>query len=1177
MAKTNNPTDPIKYGSKKYRDAYNKGTITNYNVKQELHIAKNLPTAKAMDKAPTWLLAQREYESKYPKPAKPTEGPNKALSTKSGREIEWEAKRDKYVAKAIEKNNPILKDKKVTRGERLNTLTDKEQELLLKGNPKYNTSLWQDAKRGVGASVEAMSGQSMPALISSDNYSKKEIKEKFLAASRSPKMNKAGEIAGILAPATVPAKMVQAPFISNYSMSDAMSGTKNDVGLVGDMVTDPLNLVGLGLWGKVSKLGKFGKLDDLYKTIGHLPEKEQLQAVEKMIIPDSHQRYYSEYGELKPDEFRLIKPADYNKNLVETPDEVTRIVYNKSKGNPNNYHSEIQNLPLNIQNTEDAKTLGVKLNPHVFEHRSRMNIGLSTSTNKQAIEKSFPTDFPGTDMWSLSLKPKENSTILNGNDYYNFMDNFKKTNPNLLEANELLQKRGYNAVQKWRNSDEIQWLNPETDLEVINTVELNNTLNQPIEMYKNGGMLKNRLTRYENGGQLNDMKRQKYNVGGFMQAAAPFVGMIPGVGMIAAPAMSLAGGLVSQHEANKELEAANAATNKKNYLQQNMHNEANNYGFMKNGGPIKGGKNPSYDQYVAMKKWWDSMSQEQRESIHQKMEYPSERSIIQRGDKLYNASKALPEIDVVQSKIPSKQKNNIAQKGSNKNLFGDKDPLWENLLEIADPTGITSWDDVGRAWSDGKFDYKDVLEPLGAIPGLGKFAKGVTTAGKFAQGLTTTQKVARGIQGGNVANDLDDIYQDNIKNNNNSKFEFEDGGQLTHFEGPSHEQGGIQIPAMGAEVEGGETMNQDNNYVNSDHLGYDKDGYPTMNPKTVKTTFADASKKIENRYKNKNSFEQIAGEKLSQAMINSDNEKVRPKEPQQSMSQGMPQQQFAYGGTMGWPPLNQNSMNAINQYSNYGNLGGNQNYMTNRSSFPSGMPQGNTIPQATPTVTQSSTSGTRPPGIFSRMKESNSQYTMGDKMNLVGAGIGMASQIPALMAKPERAQMRTYNPIVDRTKYNASPELQALEAGRQGYNQNVRDTTANSSTANARMLAGLSNMNQSASNVLANKQQQDYQRSNLANQTINQGRQYNAQEAARVDDINAQNRAGNLYSKQQSSLNMGQQLAGTGQYFNELASQQTQFALLQDMYSEYGMSGENFADFLRRIKMGESAVQYKQN
>lgn len=42
--------------------------------------------------------------------------------------------------------------------------------------------------------------------------------------------------------------------------------------------------------------------------------------------------------------------------------------------------------------------------------------------------------------------------------------------------------------------------------------------------------------------------------------------------------------------------------------------------------------------------------------------------------------------------------------------------------------------------------------------------------------------------------------------------------QAAEFKGPSHEQGGIQIPGMGAEVEGNETTN--GNYVFSDRLGF---------------------------------------------------------------------------------------------------------------------------------------------------------------------------------------------------------------------------------------------------------------------------------------------------------------------------------------------------------------------
>ena len=47
----------------------------------------------------------------------------------------------------------------------------------------------------------------------------------------------------------------------------------------------------------------------------------------------------------------------------------------------------------------------------------------------------------------------------------------------------------------------------------------------------------------------------------------------------------------------------------------------------------------------------------------------------------------------------------------------------KKIAKIIDPTGISNWKDILKAWNDGKFDYKDILEPLTAIPLVGKIPK----------------------------------------------------------------------------------------------------------------------------------------------------------------------------------------------------------------------------------------------------------------------------------------------------------------------------------------------------------------------------------------------------------------------------------------------------------------------
>lgn len=54
-------------------------------------------------------------------------------------------------------------------------------------------------------------------------------------------------------------------------------------------------------------------------------------------------------------------------------------------------------------------------------------------------------------------------------------------------------------------------------------------------------------------------------------------------------------------------------------------------------------------------------------------------------------------------------------------------------VKIADPTGISSWPDVAAAWGDGEFNYKDIVEPLGALPMVGKAGKIISAGAKIVK------------------------------------------------------------------------------------------------------------------------------------------------------------------------------------------------------------------------------------------------------------------------------------------------------------------------------------------------------------------------------------------------------------------------------------------------------------
>ena len=157
-----------------------------------------------------------------------------------------------YVGEQLVLNKP---QGKLSRAEWLNQMSDKEEEIV-KRNPKYQSSLWADTKRGITSLMEKNPLETASNILQSKDYTQREKVEMLKDYADHPIMSKLGDAAKIFNPLSVPSKMVQSTYKDDYSFSDAVKGKKNNAGIVEDIVTDPLNLVGVGLVGKLSKADK---------------------------------------------------------------------------------------------------------------------------------------------------------------------------------------------------------------------------------------------------------------------------------------------------------------------------------------------------------------------------------------------------------------------------------------------------------------------------------------------------------------------------------------------------------------------------------------------------------------------------------------------------------------------------------------------------------------------------------------------------------------------------------------------------------------------------------------------------------------------------------------------------------------------------------------------------------
>lgn len=299
---TQHPLDPNPDGS---LPSYFEGSDAN-----PIQLDEVVVTAEA----PEWLKYRREYvknnpfnideyvESRYNAPVgreaiKKIDGESwREELRKEGLQKRYNSAMD-YVSEQLVRNKP---QSKLSRAKWLNSMSDKEEELI-KRNPKHQSSLWADTKRGLTSLVEQNPAQTFQNILTSSDYSNREKREMLKDYVDHPIMSKLGDAAKILNPLTVPSKMVQSAYKDDYSFTDALKGKKNNAGIVEDIVTDPLNLIGAGLAGKLSKADKvidatkagskmLNKTDDVGKNLPKLSNTvdNQLPELPHEIVFDNN-------------------------------------------------------------------------------------------------------------------------------------------------------------------------------------------------------------------------------------------------------------------------------------------------------------------------------------------------------------------------------------------------------------------------------------------------------------------------------------------------------------------------------------------------------------------------------------------------------------------------------------------------------------------------------------------------------------------------------------------------------------------------------------------------------------------------------------------------------------------------------------------------------------------------
>ena len=89
--------------------------------------------------------------------------------------------------------------------------------------------------------------------------------------------------------------------------------------------------------------------------------------------------------------------------------------------------------------------------------------------------------------------------------------------------------------------------------------------------------------------------------------------------------------------------------------------------------------------------------------------------------------KPMSRVDKIQESLRESNKKHpesmVAPKSGSNFEDVDKYGILKATGQLLDPTGVSSYGDVNKAWNDNKTTWDDITEPIGAIPVIGKIGK----------------------------------------------------------------------------------------------------------------------------------------------------------------------------------------------------------------------------------------------------------------------------------------------------------------------------------------------------------------------------------------------------------------------------------------------------------------------
>jgi hypothetical protein len=359
--------------SKEYKDLYDSGKLLGYDRGNDLYIAPDLGGATIKATKPQWMKDKEALEKEYSKDwyidnnlPKFSRSMGVSPNNMGGNQKGYDEYINNKLAESILKRNPNFdKDYSNNRLKTLSNYSQKELEIIKNSNLSYKVepSIWSKFEQGLLSVGNAGS----PVTFKNENLTQKEAK-------------KEDNPLNILQPLSVPSKMVQSVYKKDYSFKDALQGKQNNAGIGEDILTDPLNLVGLGIWSKLSKANKvidaakagskvLNKIDDvipkkqwydnfhLGELSNELPINYKGDFIERGVAKESALNDFFNTGIIRNNKSAGLplnkRSSNYGERVFFGPSSEPSILPRNNYTFKVRYSDELKNRPVTFNDVED--------------------------------------------------------------------------------------------------------------------------------------------------------------------------------------------------------------------------------------------------------------------------------------------------------------------------------------------------------------------------------------------------------------------------------------------------------------------------------------------------------------------------------------------------------------------------------------------------------------------------------------------------------------------------------------------------------------------------------------------------------------------------------------------------------------------------------------------------------